>query len=225
MTSPAEFYEARSGYHAHQMVVPPEAFHWIARARTRKLQPFVEPAWDVVEYGCGTGLDLAMLRCARRAGHDVATHLASEIAARGIEFFESFDAVPAKSFDVVLCHHVLEHVPQPLATLTDLKRPLKPGGRLVLVVPHERERRFRRFRADDIDHHLYAWSAQALGNLVTLAGYAVERVELGQYGSERWSALHALRWNLGETGFRSLLATARTLRSAEEIRLVARLTG
>lgn len=43
--------------------------------------------------------------------------------------------VPDESFDVVLCTEVLEHVPDPIATLRELTRVLRPGGRLLLSAP------------------------------------------------------------------------------------------
>lgn len=43
--------------------------------------------------------------------------------------------VPAGSFDVVLCTEVLEHVPDPLATIRELVRVLAPGGMLLMTVP------------------------------------------------------------------------------------------
>ncbi|MEM9048020.1 MAG: class I SAM-dependent methyltransferase [Pseudomonadota bacterium] len=44
--------------------------------------------------------------------------------------------LPAAQFDCVICHQVLEHVPRPQAAMAEMTRVLKPGGTLVLSVPH-----------------------------------------------------------------------------------------
>jgi SAM-dependent methyltransferase len=43
--------------------------------------------------------------------------------------------VPEGAFDAVLCTEVLEHVPQPIETLSELSRILVRGGRLFLTAP------------------------------------------------------------------------------------------
>jgi SAM-dependent methyltransferase len=44
------------------------------------------------------------------------------------------------AFDVVLCSHVLEHVPDDRAAMREIHRVLKPGGWAVLMVPWDRAR-------------------------------------------------------------------------------------
>jgi SAM-dependent methyltransferase len=39
------------------------------------------------------------------------------------------------SMDVVLCTQVLEHIPDPIAVIGEIRRVLKPGGTLLLSVP------------------------------------------------------------------------------------------
>ena len=41
-----------------------------------------------------------------------------------------------ESFDTIFCSQVLEHVPQPWLALAEFQRVLRPGGNLILTVPH-----------------------------------------------------------------------------------------
>ena len=93
----------------------------------------------------------------------------------GIETFATLEEMPVFSVDVVISNHALEHVHDPLGVLQKICRTLRPGGRLVLVTPFERS---TRWKPGDINQHLYTWSPMNLGNLVSLAGFNVESVEL-----------------------------------------------
>lgn len=44
--------------------------------------------------------------------------------------------LPTASFDVIMCTEVLEHVPSPVAALTEFGRLLKLGGLLILTAPY-----------------------------------------------------------------------------------------
>lgn len=70
---------------------------------------------------------------------------------------------PDESFDVVLCNHVLEHVPDDRKAVSELFRVLRPGGRALMMHPIDYgrehtdedpglldpEERMRRFRQED----------------------------------------------------------------------------
>jgi SAM-dependent methyltransferase len=58
---------------------------------------------------------------------------------RHIERFRQTDLTAAPfatdSFDLVICSHVLEHVPDDAAAFREIARILRPGGRALLLVP------------------------------------------------------------------------------------------
>ena len=217
-------YQGASGraYHGEKRSVPAAAIPWLIRVRAAVFQPQVAADDSVLEWGCGAGWNLAGLKCARRVGLDVAVALRPEVEAAGIEFCETTSHLPPAQFDRVLCHHALEHVPDPLETLVELRRLLKPAGRLLLSVPWEREARYRRFDPAEPNHHLFSWNAQTLGNLLTVAGLAVDSIGVRTYGYDRRAAIWAVRLGLGESGFRGIRRFLQTLRPLKEVAAVAR---
>jgi 2-polyprenyl-3-methyl-5-hydroxy-6-metoxy-1,4-benzoquinol methylase len=53
-----------------------------------------------------------------------------------VDDIQTFATVTDKSFDTVYSAQVLEHVPQPWLAVQQIHRILKPGGKVVLSVPH-----------------------------------------------------------------------------------------
>src|SRR5438105_10603209 len=75
--------------------------------------------------------------------------LPEDVRYQGIEIDPAFDRpdvliddisqgipFPPGSYDFVLCLEVLEHVPNAFGTLWEVDRVLKPGGVLIVSVPH-----------------------------------------------------------------------------------------
>ena len=74
------------------------------------------------------------------------------------------------SFDTVLCTQVLEHVPRPWRAMAELARVLRPGGRLILSVPHLSA-------VHEAPHDFYRYTRHGLEALSAEAGLEVVRVE------------------------------------------------
>lgn len=146
------------------------------RINARKFARFIRPHEAVLDFGCGGGTLLHHLDCARRIGVEVNPAAREAAQANGIEVHESLETVPDGSIDAVVSNHSLEHVLSPVHVLSDLRRKLMPGGRLVLCVPIDDWRTQKRINLSDVNHHLYTWTPLLMGNLLTEAGYRVERV-------------------------------------------------
>jgi 2-polyprenyl-3-methyl-5-hydroxy-6-metoxy-1,4-benzoquinol methylase len=94
-----------------------------------------------LDMGCGEGYMLkeAAVNGFEPYGIDIAYNLLPKYAeryhfTRGSIFEAKF---PDNYFSVVYMDSVLEHVPNPLETLAELKRILKPGGIMMVIVPNE----------------------------------------------------------------------------------------
>lgn len=224
MSDPADHYRGEAGqrYHEVKRGLPAAALPWMSRVRAEKLQPFIRAEDVVFEYGVGAGWNLAGLRCARRIGLDVSDFLRAEVEGHGIEFVTESRPLPAACVDALIGHHALEHLLEPVAALVEMRRLLKPDGRLLLWVPFEDERRHRRFERGEKNHHLFSWNPQTLGNLVEECGFRVEQAGLGRYGWDRFAAAWAVRLRVGERGFRLLRRLLVTLRPLREVRILAK---
>lgn len=86
-----------------------------------------------------------------------------------------------ESFDVVLMMHVIEHVPDPVQLLADIRRVLAPGGRLVMETPRYDTLMFRllgrRERSLGCDGHIYFYTTDSLRRTYETAGFTLEKYE------------------------------------------------
>ena len=213
--------EAGKRYHGEKRAIPEAAIPWVAGLRAEKLATHLRASDLVLEYGAGLGWNLARLDCRRKLAFDLADFLPPSIRAAGVEFVPDTKALPGGSVDVVLCHHALEHVMQPSAVLEEIRRLLCSDGKLLLFVPFERERKYRRFDPGEPHHHLYSWNVQTLGNLAEESGFRVCEAVTGLFGYDRFAAVWADKLHLGERGFRALRRLLLLLKPAREVRIVA----
>lgn len=100
---------------------------------------------------------------------------------QGLRIYASLDALQADDkapFDLISMAHVLEHLPDPVAYLRELRENyLHPNGWLLLEVPNL-------YAHDSFEvAHLMAFSAHTLGQVVRRAGFEV--VALKKHGQPR----------------------------------------
>lgn len=111
----------------------------------------LQPGERVLDVACGTGLVTlaaaeAVGPASRVLGVDLSSEMVAAATARGIPNaeFARMDAealaLPGAAFDVVLCALGLMYVPEPEQALREMRRVLRPGGRLGLAVWGERAR-------------------------------------------------------------------------------------
>jgi len=158
-------------------------------ANTRSLLSRLHPQrGTLLEVGSSTG---SLLQTFRSDGWKVIGVEPDRNAARyataklGIETINSIlehANVPDRSVDVVVLLHVIEHVPDPVATLREIYRVLKPGGHLVLETPRYDTLMFRllgrRERSLSCDGHIFFFTIESLRRVYEKAGFVLERLDI-----------------------------------------------
>lgn len=216
-------YQAGGGHDYHHQIhnVSEDAYNYIAQNRKEKFQPFIKSNFSVLEFGVGQGWNLAKIEAAKKVGYDLSS-VADVLRRFDIDFTSDLSTLEANSFDIVLCSHVLEHVANPAEVLDQISNYLKPSGCLILAVPYEKQRRYRKYQKDEPNHHLYSWNPQTLGALVEKCGFEVIQAGLKPFGYERFVANIAAKWNLPFILYKLGLFKLRLIRPEQEVFIVAK---
>jgi SAM-dependent methyltransferase len=150
---------------------------------------------DVLDYGCGLGQTIAALPHAY--GYDASREAVAIARAHGVMILDSTAEIPTAGFDIVICRHTLEHVPDPLDVLKAMRSYLRSNGKLILILP--KEKYFTTSFEPDEHMHIYAWNFRCINNLLSLAGMrATYNDTLYNLG---YRALLPLRRLIGASGY------------------------
>jgi SAM-dependent methyltransferase len=182
-------YYPRTARSADVVPVPtygnPVAAWW--RGRRSSAAFWVPRDVRVLDIGCGFGEALAYHR---RRGCDVEGVETDRNIARVAEQHGfavrvgAFDPAhyAAASFDYVTMDQVIEHMPDPVASLRGVGRVLAPSGRLVLSTPNAESLNARLFGRRWIHwhapYHLHFFSVASLARAAALADFAIDTLEV-----------------------------------------------
>lgn len=168
-------------------------------------------AWDI---GCGSGVVSKFLNenGVATIGLEPSRQGAVLSARRGVvSFCASISELqlPDDSLDLVTMFDVLEHVESREAVLAEVRRVLKPGGRIVLTVPALKSL----WSQFDVDGgHFIRYSRRSLRNELERAGFEVART--GYFFFLTVLPLYVLRVIPYRLGMRRAVATEATLRAS-----------
>jgi arsenite methyltransferase len=189
------------------------------------------PGEHVLDLGCGSGVHSRLIASRVSPGGlvvgvdaepeaiELARKLSEDEGAPPALTFQVADAhrLPFEndSFDAVICISVLAFCEDPLRVLADVRRVLRPGGRLLLVNSDEDTRIFnsrdralgRRVLRTIADRASDPWAGRRLAGLLTAAGFTIAREEVltdveDEFGPGRsgYVLAHALRRHVVGTG-------------------------
>jgi SAM-dependent methyltransferase len=164
--------------------------HWWYRARRKILADLIRreaqpPAnAQILEIGCGTGHNLAMLG---EFGHVDGLELDDEARALserrlGRKVMSSplpeLAEVPNRHYDLIGAFDVIEHIEDDRAALASIATKLKPGGKFVMAVPAHQ---WMWSAHDVVNHHKRRYSRRSLKALIE--GSPLELVKIGYFNS------------------------------------------
>jgi SAM-dependent methyltransferase len=152
---------------------------------TRELLPPHLPPGRALEVGCASGGFL--LKLARRGwqveGIEPSASAAERAIAQGLAVHVGpIETAPDRDrkLDLIVASHSLEHLHQPLASMRRLRAWARPGALLSCAIPDAGGFLFRRFGAAwydaDLPRHLFHFTPRTFTNLLSAAGWKVERV-------------------------------------------------
>jgi SAM-dependent methyltransferase len=153
---------------------------WRDRCESIAMYLPARPGGRLLDVGAATGVFGAIMRslgwdvtCVEPDVHSAA--LSQEAFGHTVCIGTLHDAaLPAGSFDAVTLSHVIEHVPDPLATLQEVARVLRPGGSTVVLTPNLRSVGSRLFGRHwmhwDVPRHRYIFSVRSLAEVARRAG-------------------------------------------------------
>jgi 2-polyprenyl-3-methyl-5-hydroxy-6-metoxy-1,4-benzoquinol methylase len=157
----------------------------IHETMTELLHPQAKEGACVLDYGCGPGhfSGYLMKQGWRVEGVEIAEDAAAMARAEGLSVYDSIATIPDRQgrYNAIVSLNVLEHVPEPMEVLIELRQVLKPGGFVVIRVPNDfsplQEIAQKQLGTDPwwvaIPDHINYFNFESLERLLKAAGFDV----------------------------------------------------
>jgi 2-polyprenyl-3-methyl-5-hydroxy-6-metoxy-1,4-benzoquinol methylase len=139
----------------------------------------------ILDVGCGGGAFIRVAEAlgATAQGVEPSVHGVKIARGHGLSVFrghlDEFLAGPAgeSRYDVITANHVIEHHPQPVELLRQMKALLAPGGYIWFAVPNAQSATAlvlrEHWHSTDLPYHLLQFTPGSAGEVVTRAGLEV----------------------------------------------------
>lgn len=183
--------------------------------RIKKFAKFVINK-KMVDFGCGTGDFLIKVSnlCNFSCGIELSEDFRNDIIKKKINCFENLSSIEDEFLDIIVCFHIIEHLPNPLETLNVMKNKIKSGGLILVEVPHANDfllspnvcNEFKNFTL--WSQHLILHTRESLKKVLSAVGLKNIQIE----GIQRYPLSNHLHWLIyGKPGgHKSPLSTIET---------------
>ncbi|OGR28098.1 MAG: hypothetical protein A2277_14975 [Desulfobacterales bacterium RIFOXYA12_FULL_46_15] len=211
--------ELGSNYQKSKHEISQKAFRYVAEMRAKKLEKWIDRCDSVLEFGVGNGWNLECLKCREKSGYDV--YPKPERFNSSINFYNQISRLH-HNYDKIICHHVLEHTENPANMLNDIKNRVNESGKIIIFVPFEENRKYKKFITSDNDHHLFSWNVQTLGNLLCSQNLNILEYGIKYTGFDRFAAKAAIKLGLNFSSYILFLKAIRFIYQKKEIYFIVK---
>lgn len=146
----------------------------------------------IIEIGCGKGSFLKKLIDNEYGnigiGYDPSYVGNSEILNGRIKFFKEFydEYSPQFQADVIVCRHVIEHIPEPIKMLKQIRKLLKPSTKIFFETPSVNWILENKIIYDFFYEHCSYFSPSSLKTAFEISGFEVRNIDLVFEGQYMW---------------------------------------
>lgn len=182
------------------------------------------PDGRLLDIGCGSGEWLLLMKARgwRVEGLDLDGAAVANANSQGLSVHCGTvhdRSYPEAHFDAVTLNQVIEHVPDPVAVLSECRRILKPGGHLILYTPNSRSLGHRVFgrhwRGLEPPRHLHLFGPRSMQHAFSTAGF--HKLQVRTINSTFvWLESIRTRW-ADRAGPHASALAARTFASLEQL--------
>lgn len=154
----------------------------------------ITPKMRILDLGCGCGQLLSLLhRAGFRHLFGIDPYLSEDREiVPGLVLRKQFLESVQDKFDIIMLHHVFEHIPDGRAMLSLCKDRLLGGGKILLRIPTVDSMAWEKYREKwvqlDAPRHLFLHSRSSLSMLANQAGLRIEALWCDSWVFQFWGS-------------------------------------
>lgn len=151
-----------------------------------------------LDFGCGQGGPSLLLKDIAKNAHGLELQQAPReyLNSKKVKCFSSITELEDNYYDVMTLFHVYEHLNDPVGLLKECRKKIKPGGLLIVEVPHARDALLSLYHSDPFkkftlwSEHLILHTKESLNAFISESNFKVEVVKSYQ----RYPLSNHLHW-------------------------------
>ena len=93
---------------------------------------------NILDFGCGTGDFLQLIKsdCKNVTGVEIDENCINYLKSKDIICYDNLSKVSNYHFHTIVSFHTIEHLPDPINSLSEMRKKLVKNGTIIIEVPH-----------------------------------------------------------------------------------------